>query len=58
MRERPMQFRGEKKTGIRVGSNARPKLSYLRLDVSVEGGVDFDYIKAAGENFQRMLLAA
>src|SRR5439155_23653025 len=56
--ERPVQLSGKKKTRIDLGNDPRPKPRNLRLDVSVKRSVDFDCIKAAGHDLQRMPLSS
>src|SRR5690242_5301456 len=58
MSEGTVQLCGENKLRIDGFDLSAPEFRQLRLDVSVEGSVDLNYIKTARQNFQRMLLPA
>ena len=55
--ERTMQLGGEHEIWIHRLGLPRPQLGQVRLDVSVKRSVDLHHVKAARQDFQRMLLA-
>src|SRR6266850_399637 len=51
-----MQLGGKHEVGIHRLRFLYPEFGQMRLDVSVERGVDLHHVKAAGQNLERMLL--